>query len=334
MALFFVITKNTYKSRDCAISARRHDPSNSFAARAPHRADNHMEDAMVQEYLFPATVSEAVTLLSTNRGRARIIAGGTDLLLELQDGKNTCEVLVDLGQIAKLKDITEEKGHIRIGAGVTHAKAAKSDFILRHAPGLARACRKVGSLQIRNMGTIVGNVVTGNPAADAAVALASLKASAEVVSLEGTTTMPLEEMYSGVCESCIDSCCQVVTHILFPLKQKNQGSAYLRMEQRKALALPMLNVSAMVSLDGDAFEWVRLVIAPVGAGPQHARDAEAFLQGTAVNEENIAHAGVLARNQAKFRSSAIRGSKEYRMGVLPVFVERALHEAVADARRA
>ena len=289
---------------------------------------------MVQNYVFPATVSEAVTVLSTNRGKARIIAGGTDLILELQDGKNTCDVLVDLTQIAELKNITEENGFIRIGASVTHAQAAKSDLILKNAPALAQACRKVGSLQIRNMGTIIGNVVTGNPAADAAVALTCLDTTAEVTTLDGMQTMPLEDMYAGVCLSCIDSCCQVVTHVRFPVKQPGQGSAYLRMEQRQSLALPMLAVSAMVALNGDTFDWARLIIAPVGAGPQHAVDAEEFLKGAPVSAATMQEAGQLARNQAMFRSSAIRGSKEYRMGVLPVFVERVLQAAVEDARRA
>jgi carbon-monoxide dehydrogenase medium subunit len=289
---------------------------------------------MVQNYVFPATVSEAVTVLSTNRGKARIIAGGTDLILELQDGKNTCDVLVDLTQIAELKNITEENGFIRIGASVTHGQAAKSELVRRHAPALAQACRKVGSLQIRNMGTIIGNVVTGNPAADAAVALACLDTTAEVTTLDGMQTMPLEDMYAGVCLSCIDSCCQVVTHVRFPVKQPGQGSAYLRMEQRQSLALPMLAVSAMVALDGDTFDWARLIIAPVGAGPQHAVDAEQFLKGAPVSAATMQEAGQLARNQAMFRSSAIRGSKEYRMGVLPVFVERVLQAAVEDARRA
>ena len=289
---------------------------------------------MVENYVFPATVSAAVTVLSTNRGRARIIAGGTDLLLEHQDSKNLCDVLVDLTAIAELKNITEENGFIRIGASVTHAQAAKSELILKHAPALAQACSKIGSLQIRNTATIVGNIVTGNPAADAAVALACLDTTVELTNLDGMQTMPLADTYAGVCLSCIDSCCQVVTHVRFPVKQKNQGSAYLRMEQRKALSLPMLAVSALVALDGDKFDWVRLVIAPVGAGPQRALDAEGFLKGSPVNAENMAKAGQLARNQAVFRSSAIRGSKEYRMGVLPVFVERVLQAAVEDARRA
>ena len=289
---------------------------------------------MVENYVFPATVSAAVTALSTNKGRARIIAGGTDLLLEHQDSKNLCDVLVDLTTIAELKNITEENGFIRIGASVTHAQAAKSEHILKHAPALAQACSKIGSLQIRNTATIVGNIVTGNPAADAAVALACLDATVEVTNLDGMQTMPLADTYAGVCLSCIDSCCQVVTHVHFPVKQKNQGSAYLRMEQRKALSLPMLAVSAMVALDGDTFDWVRLVIAPVGAGPQRALDAEEFLKGSLVNADNMAKAGQLARNHAVFRSSAIRGSKEYRMGVLPVFVERVLQAAVEDARGA
>ena len=291
---------------------------------------------MVQNYVFPATVSEAVTVLSTNRGKARIIAGGTDLILELQDGKNTCDVLVDLTQIAELKNITEENGFIRIGASVTHAQAAKSELVLKHAPALAQACRKVGSLQIRNMGTIIGNVVTGNPAADAAVALTCLDTTAEVTTLDGMQTMPLEDMYAGVCLSCIDSCCQVVTHVRFPVKQPGQGSAYLRMEQRQSLALPMLAVSAMVALNvSDTFDWARRHHRPRGRRTTARRGRRGIPERSApVSAATMQEAGQLARNQAMFRSSAIRGSKEYRMGVLPVFVERVLQAAVEDARRA
>jgi carbon-monoxide dehydrogenase medium subunit len=272
-------------------------------------------------------------MLGQSKGRARIIAGGTDLVLDMRDGKISVDTLVDLRAIDGMQRITEENDSISIGANVTHAQVVKSSLLRHHAPGLVDACRKVGSLQIRNVATVVGNVVNGNPAADAAVALACLDATATVVDEQGSKIIPFSELYAGICISCINSCSQVVTHISFPKKKDGEGSAYLRMEQRKALSLPMLNVSAKVHVTDAKFDGVQLLMAPVGAGPQHAVAAEEFLQGAEITEENIKQAGVLAREQATFRSSAVRGSKEYRIGVLPVCVERVLKAAIADAQQ-
>lgn len=289
---------------------------------------------MVQKYVFPDTIPQAVSILADSKGKARIIAGGTDLVLDIRDGKFSAETLVDLSNVEGLNRIEEVDGNISIGANVTHTQIVKSELIQKHAPGLVDACRKIGSLQIRNVATVVGNVVTGNPAADSAVALACLDTTATVIDINGTRIVPFSEMYAGICLSCINSCCHIVTHLTFPKKQKGHGSAYLRMEQRNALSLPMLNVSAKVSVVDNVFEWAQILIAPVGAGPQHAVDAENFLQNMTVTDDNIKKAAALAKNQAKFRSSSVRGSKEYRMGILPVFVERVLHAALVDAIQA
>lgn len=288
---------------------------------------------MAQDYVFPGTVAQAVSMLGQSKGRARIIAGGTDLVLDMRDGKISVDTLIDLRAIDGMQRITEENDSISIGANVTHAQVVKSSLLRHHAPGLVDACRKVGSLQIRNVATVVGNVVNGNPAADAAVALACLDATATVVDEQGSRSLPFSELYAGICISCINSSSQVVTNISFPKKNDGEGSAYIRMEQRKALSLPMLNVSAKVRVTGAKFDGVQLLMAPVGAGPQHAVAAEEFLQGAEITEENIKQAGVLAREQATFRSSAVRGSKEYRIGVLPVCVERVLQAAIADAQQ-
>lgn len=287
---------------------------------------------MVQEYLFPNTVSEALSILSTNKGTARIIAGGTDLMLELQTGKHSCEKLVDLGNIAELKNISEEDGWIRIGASVTCDQVAHSPLVREKAPALAEAARRVGSHQIRNVATVAGNVVTGNPGADTAVPLVALGAKAEVVTQEGVQIMEVKDMYAGICLSRIDSCCQIVTKIMVPAHGAGEGSSYIRLEQRKALSLPMLNVSCRVSLDGDAVRDVHVVMAPVGPGPQHATETEDKLRGESLTPELVAEAAKLAVNQANPRSSAVRGSREYRLAVLPVLVERAVNEAVANAR--
>ncbi len=288
---------------------------------------------MLQEYLFPETVAEAVSLLKSNDGQARIIAGGTDLLLDLPEGKVKADCLLDITRIPELKEITIEDGIIKIGAAVTHNQAAKSDLIMERATALAQGSRAVGSLQIRNSGTVVGNVVNAQPAADAAVALVALGAVAEIVWDGGYKTVPVEKMYAGVGKSIVDSNSNLVTSVKIPARLKNQGSALVRMCQRKALALPMLNVAAMVSLedDGETIQWARIVMAPVGPGPIRATSSEEILKGNTVTDELISKAAAAAIEQANPRSSAIRGSKEYRTAVLPVLVKRALIKAIGQA---
>ena len=285
----------------------------------------------MQDYLIPETVEQALSHLQSNKGRARVVAGGTDLLLDLAEGKKEAVVLVDLTRIPSLQAITIEDETIKIGAAVTHNQVARSKLIQERASVLARADRSVGSLQIRNIATVVGNVVNAQPAADTAVALVALGAVAEVVSPSGKEYIPVEKLYAGVGKSILDSSTQIVTRIQFPALLKNQGSAYERLEQRKALALPMLNVAVVVSLADNQFQWARIVMAPVGPGPVRATEAEAFLKGADVTLENIEKAAAAARAQANPRSSALRGSREYRLEVLPVLVRRALEAAVAQA---
>lgn len=205
-------------------------------------------------------------------------------------------------------------------------------MIQEHALALALAARSVGSLQIRNIATVVGNVVNAQPAADAAVALMALGAEAELNSLSEVEYVAVEDMYAGLGKSIVDSTSQLVTRIRFDVPQSNQGAAFVRLCQRKALALPMLNVAAMVSLKGNQFEWVRLVMAPVGPKPIRAAEAEEMLKGAAVTDEVIEKAAQLALEDANPRSSLVRGSREYRMGVLPVLIKRALAAAVAQVK--
>lgn len=286
---------------------------------------------MLQEYVFPQTVDEAVAFLQAGGGQARIIAGGTDLLLDMQEGKLKASCLVDITRIEELKKISCEDGVIRIGAAVTHNRVASSPIIREKATVLAEAASSVGSYQIRNSGTVVGNVVNAQPAADTAVALVALGAAAEIVSSDGVTVLPVESMYAGVGRSVVNSHSQLVTYVSFPAALKNQGSAFIRLEQRRALALPMLNVAAVVSLDQDKFEWVRIAMAPVGPGPVRAVKAEKLLKGAPATAEVIEEAVRMAVEDANPRDSALRGSRMYRLTVLPVLVRRALEKAVARA---
>lgn len=286
---------------------------------------------MLQDYLFPETVNEAVSFLQDHEGQARIIAGGTDLMLDIPEGKIETNYLVDISRIPELREITMVDDLIYIGAAVTHNQVAGSALIQKNAAALAQAAGYVGSHQIRNAGTVVGNVCNAQPAADAAVALVALGATAEITTPAGQEYVPVEKMYAGVGRSTIDSTSQLVTRVSFPVAQKNQGTAFVRLHQRNALALPMLNVAVMVTLENGRFLWARICMAPVGPGPMRTLGAEEVLKGAEITPEVIEKAAQAVLEHANPRDSALRGSKEYRTSVLPVLVRRALGQAVVDA---
>jgi len=287
------------------------------------------------DYYLPQSVPEALEILAKHNGQAAIIAGGTDILLDIHEGKKAFSALVDISRIPKLQSIQEENGFLRLGAAVTHSQANRSTLVQAAAPVLAEACGKVGSLQIRNIATLVGNVVNAQPAADAAVALAALGAKAVIEDGKVCREVLVEDLYADLGKCKVDNTKEIITALLVPTLKKRQGSSFVRLDQRKALALPMLNVAAVVQLDeqGDRFEWARIIMAPVGPGPVRGLDGEALLRGAVVDHDTIVQAAKAAVMHANPRSSALRGSREYRVGVLPVLVKRALEAAVMQAKK-
>lgn len=287
---------------------------------------------MWQEYLFPEDIREAVSILRDGQGSARVIAGGTDLILDIEYGKHEIEKLVDLSGINELNQITEENGMIKIGANVTCAQVAASELIQEKAPALSQGARKLGSKQIRNIATVAGNVVRAQPAADTAVPLVALDALVEVASSGSMRTMRVIDSYSDrFAKSNIDSTAEVLTCIMVPVAGVGEGSAYVRLDKRKALSLPILNVACKVSLDGDTIKAATIAMGPVGPGPQRATDAESALEGKKVSLETVKAAAALAINQCDPRDSLVRGSRKYRMAVIGTLVERAITQAIECA---
>lgn len=282
---------------------------------------------MLHDYLFPISIEAALAILHENGGRARIIAGGTDLILQQARRHEKSAVFVDLSKIPSLNVIEKRSGWLVLGANVTHGQAASSPLVRAEALALALASGKVGGRQIRNIATVVGNVVSGQPAADAAVALTALEARCVLTGPNGRSReLTMQEMYVGVGRSVVDSTSEILTHIRIPLNA-GEASSYMRMEQRKALSLPMLCVAAKLSVANGVIKKAKLSIAPVGPGPQRALEAEEFLHGKVPGRSVFSQAAGLAGKQATFRSSSVRGSKEFRQAVLPVFVVRALEAA-------
>ena len=275
-------------------------------------------------FLTPETVQDAILLLQNSEGSARVIAGGTDLLLEVDEGKRNPAALVDITGIKDLKKIVLDGNEMSIGAAVTLSEIAQSELIRKYFPSLAKASGSVGSLQIRNTATLAGNVITAQPAADGAMALAVLNPTFIIIDSDGERRRSIDELYAGFGKSSIDSSCEMMTEIRLPLLHENQAASFIRLELRKSVSLPMLNVSAMGEVSDGIFKQVRIAMGPVGVGPIRAVAAEKWLIGKAAVPENLKHAGTLALENAKPRSNPLRGSREYRVKTLPVLVSRAL----------
>ena len=288
---------------------------------------------MWQAYLCPDTIKEAISVLNSSNGMARIIAGGTDLMLDIQGGRHVVEQLVDLGKIKELGRITEENGDIRIGANVTCTQIVNSKLIREKAPALHQGARRLGSKQIRNIATIAGNIVRAQPAADTAVPLVALGAKVEVVSAGGSRIIDILDAYgNGFATSTIDSTSEIVTFITVPAHEAGEGSSYVRLDKRKALSLPILNIACKVILTKETIEAASIAMGPVGPGPQRAFDAENRLSGSTISEENIREGAKLVVNQCDPRNSLVRGSRHYRLAVIGTLAQRAITEAIACAK--
>lgn len=286
-----------------------------------------------QEYLYPTTADEALHMLAAHHGKARVIAGGTDLMRDFRRGEHHADCLVDISRIPALLGIVEADGIISIGAATTHAEIACSSLIRSHARVLAEAAAEVGSPQIRNAGTVGGNVINAQPAADTALALLALDAEAEVVGIDGAHWLPLSELYAGPGRSRVDPTAELVRGFRFRALDGQAGSAYRRLNKRKTIALPSLCVAAVVRLHGGAFGATAIAVGPVATRPWRAFAAEYWLRGTLANEASIAHAADMAQRATQPRDSLLRGSQTYRKAMVAVLVRDTLQRALAAARR-
>jgi carbon-monoxide dehydrogenase medium subunit len=286
---------------------------------------------MWQEYLYPETVREAVDLLAGRSGQARIVAGGTDLVLQLKRGERRAACLIDISRIDAMRRIEESDGTIILGAAVTHAEAAASPLLRAAVPVLALAASEVGSPEIRNLATIGGNVVNAQPAADTALALLALDADAEIVGAGGARWAPLLNLYRGAGISAVDSTAELVTRFRFQIPVGQVGSAYRRLGKCKSIALPVLCAAAVVRLEAGKVVSASIGLGPVAPLPFHPARAEKWIAGQPVTAETIMQAATLAQEEARPRDSLLRCAREYREAMVGVLVKTTLEQAIAAA---
>lgn len=279
------------------------------------------------QYICPTTLSECLLLMKEAGAKAMPYAGGTDVMIHLRD-RAACvqniRLLVDLAKIEPLHGIKLENGLIHLGAMTTHAQAATSALLHEHAPFLAAAAYTVGSQQIRNTGTIGGNVCNGSPAADTASPLTALHAQAVVQSASGTRTVPVPELYGRNGVTLAPG--ELVTEFVFPSFAGWQ-TAFLKLGRRKALAISRMNVAAALELQNDGtISGARIAPGCVFRSPDRVREAEEHLIGKAPSRALFAEAGLLS-SEEMIRRTGVRWSTEYKKPVLEALVERALLQA-------
>ena len=285
-----------------------------------------------QRYHRPESVAEVLEILASAKGRARLVAGATDLAIQLKRGEVQLDALVDVTRIPDLGYIRRNGSKIEIGALVTHAQAAKSELLKEEAPLLAEACSQVGSPQIRNVATIVGNIVNAQPAADSITPLMALEAKLSVVGPEGGRQVPISQVCLSPGCSAIDPTREMVTQVEFEVPPANSGSPYQRLAQRQALTLPVIAVGTVVTVDGrkSHFKRARIAVGPVAPVPFRAEAAEESLQEASLEMAFIQEAASLAARDANPRDS-LRGGAAYRKQMVEVLVRRGLIRALERA---
>ncbi len=299
--------------------------------------------ALWEHYHLPASIPEALALLARYHGRACIVAGGTDLLLEMQQGERPpVTALVDVTRIPGMVDIREEPEHIVIGAAVTHSRIEESPLIRTYATCLAESCGVIGGPQVRNVATIGGNVAHALPAADGTVSLVALEAEAQVARLDereggeqvAYAWVPILDLFRGPGQSAVDPTQEMIVAFRVRPHGLGEGSAFARIMRPQGLALPILGVAARVRLtpDGRSYAGVSICVGPAGPIPFRARAAEEALVGRPVGECEPA-AIAAAQREARLRTSKYRATSDYRREMLAVLLRRVLETAVARARR-
>jgi len=280
---------------------------------------------MWQEYYRPDTLKEALEILARHEGQARIIAGGTDLVLDIRKGTKQADFLVDIRRIPEGSIIEERGTEIYIGAGVTHTQLTESTIINKKVRVLSQAARTVGSMQIRNVATVGGNVVNAQPAADAAVALVALDAKAEIISTDQSRQLvPVEYLYRGPGKSVIDSTRSILTGFYIPVPD-SFISAFDRSARRNSLSLPILNLAVALRKENNLIRDIRIAAGPIGLQPERLRRIESYLQGKGLSREILDEAGELISKTANPRDSVLRGSRVYRQELLGMMLRRTLN---------
>ena len=283
------------------------------------------------DYANPGTLDEAVTLMSEAGDKARLLAGGTDLLVNLRIRKLQPDLLVDGKSISELNELTydPQKG-LTLGAAVPCYKIYGNAAVSAAYPGLIDTASLIGGTQIQGRASIGGNLCNGAPSADAIPILIALGATANITGASGSRQVAVEDFCTGPSRTVLQPG-EILVSLHFPPPVPNQGAHYLRFIPRNEMDIAVAGAGVSVILDNGIFKSARIALASVAPTPLFVREAGEALEGKKVNDENIRVASDLARQAAK-PITDMRGTIEYRKHLCEVLTRRGLNRAIERAR--
>ena len=287
---------------------------------------------MWHNYYQPAMLDEALDLLNTHAGQARLVAGGTDVLVELSRGVRPTTTVIDISRLHDLKYVRAEGDTIRLGALATHNDVIASPDCRRDAAPLAQACWEVGAPQIRTRATVAGNLVTASPANDTITPLVALDAALVLVRRGGERVVPLSEFYHGVRRTDLGPD-ELVREIRVPKMSPRQRGLFIKLGLRRAQAISVVNVAYALTFDGPYIRDARIALGCVAPTIVRATAAEAYLRGKILDEAVCAEAGRIAEAEVT-PIGDVRGSAAYRRATLAALVADGLRRlAIPEASR-
>ena len=279
------------------------------------------------EYHAPASLPEALELLSRWGEKAKVFAGGTDLLVSMKKREVLPNHLINLKGISELKGVSDEKEGLKIGALVTLGEIERSKTVKEKYSILWEAVSVMASPQVRTLGTIGGNLSSAVPSADTAPPLIALGASVSLKGIQGERKILVQDFFKGPGESVLKPD-EILTQILIPKPSDGSGGTYLKMMRRNALDLALVGVAVSLRLDSErkVCKEARIVLGAVAPTPIRAPKAEEILIGKEMNEALAKEAGRMASEEAR-PISDVRASMEYRQTIISILTKRALMKA-------
>ncbi len=288
-----------------------------------------------QEYLRPTNLSQALQAFAEAPGPVLPIAGGTDLLLDLEQGRHSpVHTLVDVTSIVEMTALEVRGEELFVGAALPVNRIVLDPLVCAHAQALTEACNLIAGPQVRNVATLGGNVAHALPAADGTIALLALDAQAEIAScaLRGATSgseersrsadgvsarrVPFKDLFLGPGKSALKHGQELLVGFYVPLSKKGQASCFKRIMRPQGVALPILNCAAWLERHGDNLTDIHIAVGPGGGTPFRATQAEDIWRGNSLDEASFGSALEALLTQAQFRSSARRAGADYRRHIV------------------
>jgi carbon-monoxide dehydrogenase medium subunit len=281
------------------------------------------------EYLEPTTLSECAQMLAEHKGKARLLAGGTDLIIQMEQHKRKPEVVIYAMRIPELRGVcVGDDGSVRIGATTTLREVETSSVIREKFPVLSYAASTVGSVQIRNLATIGGNVCNASPAGDTLPALLVLGAQARIQSVNGERVVPLEEVFTGPGQTCLAPE-ELLVEITLPAEAANLSALYYKQCVRQAMDIAVVGVGVSVKKNNGTCEDVKIALGAVAPIPFRAKTAEDAVRGKKVDSKLIQQAAEKARAESS-PIDDVRGSAAFRKEMVRRLVRRGLNNLLTN----